>query len=228
MQVLTTYNAISAGFDAPFAEITQNPIQVSGILEDFNTIGPFTSLATVASGGSAAASTTASFGAVVLTPNATGGCRLAGTNAGFLPAAGKPVFFLARAQWAVGRAFIGIAVPVAANSGALNNAATPTALSVRGAGFLITATGAVDAITFDGTNSVRNQAVATVAVNTYATFGVQVNTTSADFYVNGKRVSSAAIAAGIGSTNYTPTFEASNNVATNTLTVDYCVVAQER
>jgi hypothetical protein len=123
-----------------------------------------------------------------------------------------------------GQYFLGI---TNTSTAAATQVVTTNALTAgRGAGFLIQTTNAIDVIAHDGTTAGRNQGVATLTADTYALFGVALYTNVAEFFINGKRVSSLPLAAGVGTTGYTPTFEA--NTAAKVLTIDLVACAAER
>jgi len=226
MQILTSYNSIAAGFDIPVAEAVLNPSAVYGVLDDFRLLTEWDAR-TSATGGNAPALTANSiYGEVACTPAASdlGGHATMKTMS-FLPAAGKPVYTLWRAKMnAAGQYFLGITnTSTAANTAVVSSNALAAG---RGAGILVQTTNAIDVIARDGTTNGRNQGVATLVADTYALFGIALYTNVAEFYINGKRVSSLPLTAGVSTGGFTPTFEA--NTATKALTVDFVVCAQER
>lgn len=228
MQILTSYNSIASGFDIPLAESALNPIAAYGVMDDFRILTEWDGLRGAATnGGTAAAVANSLYGEVALTPGTAAGPHLQMKTLSFLPAAGKPVYFLARAKAVTaGKYFIGITNTLTAQDVLV---VTGNALTAgRGAGFLIQTTNAIDVISSDGTTNGRNAGVATFTADTYALFGVALYTNVAEFFINGKRVSSLPLAAGIGTTRYTPQFEASTADASKILTVDLSACAQER
>lgn len=226
MQILTSYNSIAAGFDIPLAESVLNPAAVYGIFDDFRLLTEWDARTSVASGNAPALTSNSIYGEVACTPAATNlGGHATMKTMSFLPAAGKPVYTLWRAKMnAAGQYFLGITnTSTAANTLVV----TSNALTAgRGAGILVQTTNAIDVISRDGTTDVRNQNVATLVADTYALFGIALYTNVAEFYINGKRISSTPLTLGVGTTGYTPTFEA--NTAAKALTVDFVACAQER
>jgi len=229
MQILTTYNSPNTpGFDIPIAEFLLNPPGGYGVAEDFRLLTEWDARTNAASGGGTAALAADSlYGEVTLTPGASAGCHLEMKTESFSPAS-NPVYMLVRAKFTTaGQYFIGFAQKVAANSAVVVSNAINAG---TGAGFLIQTDDKADIISVDSAaTDVRTQDVFTFTAGTYYTFGIVLYDTVADFYVNGKKIGSTAIASGMGSgtaKHVTPSFEANTNA--KVMTVDYCVVAQQR
>jgi hypothetical protein len=228
MQILTTYNSIASGFDIPTAEAILAPHSAYGVFDDFRILTEWDGLRGAATnGGTAAVVANSIYGEVALTPGTAAGPHLQMKTMSFLPAAGKPLFMLARVKAVTaGKYYIGISNTATAQDAVVLSG---NALAAgRGAGFLIQTTNAIDVISRDGTTDVRNQSVATLSAATYTLFGIALYTNTADFYINNKKVSSIALAAGVGTTGYTPQFEAATLDNTKILTVDFVSCAQER
>lgn len=231
MQIITSYNSPNTpGFDIPIAEMLLNQPAAHGIIEEFRLLTEWDARTSVASGGTTALSADSFAGEVTLTPNGTGGCHLEMKTESFNPGISS-VFMLCRAKFTTaGVYFIGLTQKVAANTLVVT---TDALTAGTGAGFLIQTDNRADIISRDAAATpvnVRNQDVtAALAVDTYHTFGIILDDTQAQFFVNGKKVGQTAIAGGMGTTtakHVTPSFEA--NTSGKVLTVDYCVVAQQR
>jgi hypothetical protein len=228
MQILTSYNSPNTpGFDIPIAEVLLNPSVAHGIIDDFRTLTEWDARTNVASGGTTALAADSYAGEVTLTPNGTGGCHLELKTEAFNPGA-SAVYFLARAKIVTaGQYFLGFAQKVAANSAVISSNAIAAG---TGAGFLIQTDNKIDIISKDSAGTaVRTQDLVTVTAGTYHNFGIILYDTSADFFFNGKKIGTTAIATGMGTTtakHVVPSFEAVTN--STVLTVDFCAVAQER
>lgn len=228
MQIITTYNAISSGFDIPIGELANTPNAVHGILDDFRLLTEWDARLSIASGGTAALAADSLAGEATLTPNATGGCHLELKTEAFQAQAGKPVFMLARVKFnAAGNYFVGLTQKVAVNSAVISaNAIT----AGTGAGFVVKTDNNVNLVGRDTTPTATSSADKfTIVADTYYNLGIALSTNSAEFYINAKKVGQVAIAAGLGSgsaANVCPSFEALTNA--KVMTVDYAVVCQER
>jgi hypothetical protein len=229
MQIITSYNSPNTpGFDIPIAEMLLNQPAAHGIIEEFRLLTEWDALASVGSGGTTALSADSFAGEVTLTPNGTGGCHLEMKTESFNPGTSS-VFMLCRAKFnTAGQYFIGLTQKNAASSYVITSNALRAG---TGAGFLIQTDNRADIISRDVTpTDLRTQDItAALAVDTYHTFGIILDDTQAQFFVNGKKVGQIAIATGMGSgtaKHVTPSFEANTNA--KVLTVDYCVVAQQR
>ena len=226
MQVLTTYNSITSGFDIPLSEVFMSPTGTTGISDDFRLLTEWDARTSVASGATAVLTADSFGGEVTITGVSAGGGHLELKTAAFAAAAGKPVFMLSRVKvTTAGQYFIGLTQKVAANS-AVSSATQIVAGS--GAGFVINTDNKADLVTRDNTGTPINVVVAdqfTIVAGTYYLFGVALYTNVAEFFINGKKVGQAALTGGL-SGNVCPSFECNTNA--KVMTIDLCSVAQER
>ena len=117
MQVLTTYNSITSGFDIPLSEVFMSPTGTTGISDDFRLLTEWDARTSVASGATAVLTADSFGGEVTITGVSAGGGHLELKTAAFAAAAGKPVFMLSRVKvTTAGQYFIGLTQKVAANS----------------------------------------------------------------------------------------------------------------
>lgn len=228
MQIITTYNTIASGFDIPIGEMVNTPNAAHGIFDDFRLLTEWDARISIGSGATPALTADSLAGEVTITPNATGGGHLELKTEAFQAQAGKPVFMLARVKFsAAGNYFIGLTQKVAASTAVI---ATNAIQAGTGAGFVVKTDNNVNLVGRDVTPTNTSSADKfTIVADTYYTFGVALYTNTAEFFVNNKKVGSVAIAAGLGSgsaANVCPSFEALTNA--KVMTIDYCVVAQER
>ena len=123
--------------------------------------------------------------------------------------------------------FLGLAQKRAADARVVTSNAITAG---TGAGFLIQTDDKIDLISTDSAGTdVRTEDVKALTAGTYYNFGIVLYDTVADFYIDGKKVGTTAIATGMGSgaaKNVVPSFEAVTSA--KVLTIDWCAVSQTR
>ena len=228
MQIITTYNSPnSPGFDMPLAESVLNPYAAHSLFEEFRLLTEWDARTSINSGATPALVADSIGGEVAITPNGTGGGHLELKTEAYSPIT-HPVYFAARAKiTTAGVYFIGLTQKVATNTLVVT---TNAITAGTGAGFLIQTDNNADLISTDSDGTdVRTQDVKALTAGTYYNFGIVLYDTVADFYIDGKKVGSTAIASGMGAgaaKNVVPSFEAVTSA--KVLTIDWCAVSQTR